>query len=151
MDSNKPIMGEERDLEIVLHPDKTWYFLRLWIFTGIVLLVDASIFVYSYKFGLVILAVSCAVLGVMALNMYLTWKYTRYIITSFSLITESGIIWKYHADTPRAKIQNIYINQGLIQRLLKVGDMGFSTAGESHVEVQWVGIKNPYKLKEKIH
>ncbi len=60
---------------------------------------------------------------------YLKWRATLYAITNKRIIVKKGIIGINYEDARIDKIQNIFLSQGIIGRLLNYGDIGFSTAG----------------------
>ncbi len=61
-----------------------------------------------------------------------------------------GIISRDIRSIALADIRNINLKQGIVDRLLNVGTLEFSSAASSGVEVVWWGVKNPMRIKEQI-
>lgn len=54
-------------------------------------------------------------------------------------------------DTIRIKdLRNVNMQQGIIQRILRTGDLEFSSSGGGGIEVRFKGVSNPRKIKNLI-
>lgn len=61
-----------------------------------------------------------------------------------------GIIARNTQSIRAADLRNINIKQSVIQRLVGIGTVEFSTAGGSGIEVRFAGIPKPQELKAKV-
>ncbi len=81
--------------------------------------------------------------------------YNRYIwqfrINDGNVQSRHGIITFIEEQSIRLKgIRDIQVKQTGIQRIFDVGDVEFTTAGDSNSKMVFVGIKSPLSLKEKV-
>ena len=81
---------------------------------------------------------------------WLIAKCTSLHITNEKIVLRKGILSKQLNEVHHQDVRNIQINQGPIQRLLKTGKIGVSTAGQSEIEISISGIPNPEKVKSLI-
>lgn len=66
------------------------------------------------------------------------------------LIKNEGFISRKSVEILHRNIQNSYVNQNIIERLYGVGSVGFSSSGQSNVEVIISGIEKPHEVAAKI-
>jgi uncharacterized membrane protein YdbT with pleckstrin-like domain len=59
------------------------------------------------------------------------WAFTQYVLTNERLITRSGMIARTGIEIPLENITNVVFNQGILERVLKAGDLLIESAGES--------------------
>ncbi len=59
------------------------------------------------------------------------WAFTQYVLTNERLITRSGMIARTGIEIPLENITNVVFNQGILERILKGGDLLIESAGES--------------------
>ncbi|MCP4263032.1 MAG: PH domain-containing protein [Planctomycetes bacterium] len=83
------------------------------------------------------------------------YKTLEYIVDDESLKTQGGVFWKKHSSLTYAKITNIDITQGPLQRMFNIGTIHVQTAGASGTqgtlaELRLLGIKDLQELKETI-
>ncbi|MDX8391508.1 MAG: PH domain-containing protein [Mariprofundaceae bacterium] len=80
--------------------------------------------------------------------------YSRFVwsfrIDSNTVESVKGIIGKNTSSIMIKDIRTINVNQSIIQRMLFVGNIAFSSAGGGGQEVVFSGIANPQKLKDAI-
>ena len=62
---------------------------------------------------------------------FVKWAFTQYVLTNERLITRSGMIARSGIEIPLENITNVVFNQGILERLLKAGDLLIESAGES--------------------
>jgi hypothetical protein len=49
-----------------------------------------------------------------------------------------------------ADLRNVNLRQGIVERMLGIGTLEFSSAGGSGIEVSWSGVRDPADLKRRI-
>ena len=62
---------------------------------------------------------------------FVKWAFTQYVLTNERLITRSGMIARSGIEIPLENITNVVFNQGVLERILKAGDLLIESAGES--------------------
>ncbi|MBM3309233.1 MAG: PH domain-containing protein [Candidatus Altiarchaeales archaeon] len=150
-------LTKDEKIEVSAKPDFTATFLPIPLLGVMILLVNIYLFTtmggsqLMFKFFLLILSVSIFGFLFAVAGLYLRYIYTFYFVTNKRIIYESGIISKDHRDCRLERIQNIYVGVGFIDRVLDIGDIYFSTAGEMGVEVIFRRCRNPLELKKRIN
>ncbi len=73
-----------------------------------------------------------------------------YILTDHRAISRKGFFSRHHDEVEVRDIRNITIDQTFFQRLVKVGDIGLSSAGGDGIEVGFDGVGDAIAVKERI-
>lgn len=101
------------------------------------------------------LAVLGAILLLAAGPVYLVWwlscRATRLTISDRKITLRRGLLTKDINEVRHDDIRNVRITQNLLQRLLRVGNIGISTAGQAGVEIEVNGLPNPHRVREIIN
>ena len=129
--------------------------LNQWWQIGIALLMPV-VFVLAYLKGqpyfsplnlrvvyVVIAAVFVYLVAVVSYRRY-SWAYT---IDSETIESREGVIARKVCSIRVNDLRNINVKQSLIQRLMGVGDVEFSSAGGSGIEVTFHGVDQPLEVK----
>lgn len=61
-----------------------------------------------------------------------------------------GIIGRHIRSVRLADLRNVNLRQGIVERILGIGTLEFSSAGGSGIEVSWAGVRDPADLKRQI-
>lgn len=91
----------------------------------------------------VIVAVFVYLIAVVTYRRY-SWAYT---IDSETIESREGLIARKVKSIRVQDLRNINVNQSLWQRILGVGDVEFSSAGGSGIEVVFRGVDKPLEVK----
>jgi uncharacterized membrane protein YdbT with pleckstrin-like domain len=78
----------------------------------------------------------------------LSW---RYLIDGEIIESREGVIARKVRSIRVRDLRNINVNQTLMQRILNVGDVEFSSAGGSGIEVTFRGVSDPLQVKALAH
>ncbi len=97
----------------------------------VVLVVIAAVFVY--------------LLAVVVYRRY-SWAYT---INGETIESREGLIARKVCSIRVRDLRNINVKQSLWQRLMGVGDVEFSSAGGSGIEVTFRGVSDPLQVKSQ--
>lgn len=81
---------------------------------------------------------------------WLRCKGTQLTITSERTRLRKGILSKSITEVWHQDVRNVQLNQTFFQRLLGVGSLGISSAGQSGLEISVAGIPDPERVKELI-
>jgi uncharacterized membrane protein YdbT with pleckstrin-like domain len=68
---------------------------------------------------------------------------TKYLITSQRLRISRGILRKKVQETRLERVQNVNYEQGLVDRVFRVGTVDFDTAGTDDSEFRFEWVNNP--------
>ncbi len=69
--------------------------------------------------------------------------FTVYTITTQRLRIQRGIIARKVQQTRIERVQNVNTEQGILERILRVGAVDFDTAGSDDSEFRFSGVNNP--------
>ncbi len=125
-------------------------FLFIFLLIMIILAWNALTTIWGGEFAvifLMLLFITCFPFFVIS---WLKWRFISYILTDKRVIIKRGIIAKEFIEIPNNKIQNVYLNISILQRLVGTGSIAFSTAGESGIEGSWIWVRNPQELNREL-
>jgi uncharacterized membrane protein YdbT with pleckstrin-like domain len=71
---------------------------------------------------------------------------TDYVVSTQRLYIRQGILSKRVQQTRITRVQNVNTNQTLMDRLMRVGNIDFDTAGTDDSEFRFVGISDPHTV-----
>jgi len=71
---------------------------------------------------------------------------TRLVITTERTTLETGIFSRQTNEVRHADLRNVQVHQGLLDRMVGVGKLELSSAGQSNVEIQVAGLPDPQGL-----
>lgn len=136
--------------------------LRMWerinlVSFGILLLAVLVLFFMDIplSFSLVILVVWLAGFLVTVIYLPAMFRNLAYSLTDDAVRLNKGVFWKRRTTVPYAKITNIDITQGPVERMFAVSTVHIQTAGSSvasgtTAELVMYGITDPESLKDEI-
>ncbi len=76
---------------------------------------------------------------------------TRYTITNRRLNVKHGIVSRDVQETRLERVQDVRYSQGVLQRLLQIGDVDFDTAADDPTSFVFAGVANPDEIVEHVH
>lgn len=76
-----------------------------------------------------------------------SWKYT---ISQETIESHHGIIGRTIKSIRVKDLRNVNLKQSLSQRIFGVGDLEFSSAGGTGVEVTFLGVTRPMEIKNDV-
>ncbi len=71
---------------------------------------------------------------------------TTYTISDQRLTIRTGIFSRSLQETRLVRVQNVNVNQSLIDRLVRVGDVDFDTAGGDDYDFEFRGVADPHMI-----
>lgn len=75
---------------------------------------------------------------------------SSYRLTTHRAMARTGLLAAHLDEVEIRDVRSITLDQSLFQRLLGIGDVGFSTSGGDGVEVAFHGIADAVAIKEKV-
>ena len=100
--------------------------------------------------GLVTL-VAILLLAIVLVAGWIKRLFTTYTISTHRLHIRRGIIARAEQQTHISRVQNVNTNQGVFQRMMKIGDVDFDTAGQDDADFMFNGVANPREVVEAVH
>jgi uncharacterized membrane protein YdbT with pleckstrin-like domain len=112
---------------------------------------SAALFLLALSAGNLVLGAVFLLFAVLILlYAYLRVLATEYAITSVRIYARYGIVARRITQTKPENVSAVYVQQGIIGRLLSYGDVMFMTPGEGgHGYVVFRGVESPVELKSK--
>ncbi len=101
------------------------------------------------------------VLGVLALGFLtvalvvfvvkvLVWANTNFVLTSDRIISRRGVVAKSGIEIPLERINTVFFNQSVFERMVGSGDLGIESAGERGSET-FANIRRPATVQREIY
>lgn len=101
----------------------------------------------TLRVALVVLAAAFVYLVVVVVYRRFSWCYT---IDGETIESRRGVVARRVQSIRIRDLRNINVRQSLVQRLLRVGDVEFSSAGGGGVEVVFFGVAAPMQVKDQV-
>ena len=92
------------------------------------------------------IAVAAAVAVLTLLVGYLRRVSTKYLVTNQRLRISRGIVGRKVQETRLERVQNVNYEQGVIDRVLRVGTVDFDTAGTDDSEFRFDWVNGPEEV-----
>jgi uncharacterized membrane protein YdbT with pleckstrin-like domain len=127
------------------NPEWTAYLLGF-VVDGLLLLGSLTMAFLYPAWGIYLLIIPVIMFGAI----YIARHTNHFTVTNQRIICRSGILSKRSVEIDIRDIRTINVTQSMGQRLLRIGDLEFSTASGPVKEAILINIKNPDLLKEKI-
>jgi uncharacterized membrane protein YdbT with pleckstrin-like domain len=90
-----------------------------------------------------VIVVFAAIVGITLLVGFIHRYFTVYSITTQRLRIQRGIIARKVQQTRIERVQNVNTDQGVLDRILRVGDVDFDTAGSDDSDFRFDGVNDP--------
>lgn len=103
----------------------------------------------AVSWWLVVLAVA-AVIALTVLAGTVMRMFTVYSITTQRLRIQRGIIARKVQQTRIDRVQNVNTEQGVLERILKVGSVDFDTAGTTDSSFRFDGVDDPEEVVDAV-
>ncbi|REJ87665.1 MAG: PH domain-containing protein [Planctomycetota bacterium] len=81
---------------------------------------------------------------------YLRCRGTKLTITNEQTTLRTGLLSKFTNDVFHENVRNIIVRQTFFQRIMGVGYVGISSAGQGGIEIEVNGIPDPDRVKQII-
>ena len=81
---------------------------------------------------------------------YMVWKSTMFVLTSDRIVSRRGVLTKSGIEIPLERVNTVFFNQGLFERLIGSGDLAIESAGERGTET-FNDIRKPSIVQKEIY
>jgi len=89
----------------------------------------------------------CSAMFILPILFQRAWRFT---VTDWIVRSEFNFFMHRRSEAPLRKITDIVVNQGFIDRLLRIGEVRFDTAGTLFPGVSFWGVRDPTSVAEEI-
>jgi uncharacterized membrane protein YdbT with pleckstrin-like domain len=140
--------GEELVLDIRPH---WWFFAKQAALLVVVLAGLVALAAFGAADPLVVAAAVAAVLALLWLiGRYAKWATTNFVVTSDRLILRSGVVSKKGIEIPLERVNTVFFNQTILERVLRSGDLVIESGGEQGAQ-RVEDIPRPSRVQNEIH
>ncbi len=80
----------------------------------------------------------------------LQWSSRLYVLTNRRAMSYRGVIHVSLFESPLVHIRNTYVKASAVERICKVGAIGFSLQGGRQIDVCWEQISDPHAIHKRI-
>ena len=81
---------------------------------------------------------------------YSKWTSTNFVVTNERVIVRSGFFAKKGVEIPLDRINTVFFNQSIFERIIGAGDLGIESAGESGRE-NFTDVRRPNLVQQEIY
>ena len=81
---------------------------------------------------------------------YMKWTTTNFVVTNVRVISRSGVVSKEGIEIPLDRINTVFFNQSIFERLIGAGDLGIESAGEGGRQ-EFSNIRKPNLIQNEIY
>lgn len=139
------------EVDVVLRPAWRHYWLGLALAAALLLAALASALGLMAWQGLTDyrpwLVAALAVFVFVVLKRF-SWKFT---LDNTRVSRHYGLISRNQQSVRIKDLRSIELDQGILQRLLGIGDLAFYSAGSDSAEVRFSGIRNPGRWRDAVN
>ncbi|REJ91946.1 MAG: PH domain-containing protein [Planctomycetota bacterium] len=106
----------------------------------------------NHPFLFVLNCILC--LAIVGIIIFVVWYFrcrgTKLTITNEQTTLRTGLLSKFTNDVFHENVRNIIVRQTFFQRIMGVGYVGISSAGQGGIEIEVNGIPDPDRVKQII-
>lgn len=81
---------------------------------------------------------------------YISWISDNFVVTTERVISRSGVFAKSGIEIPLDRINTVFFNQTVFERLLGAGDLGVESAGEAGRQ-NFYAIRKPNLVQQEVY
>ncbi len=150
-------MGFDRKLlnsneEILLDLRPHWWFVTPQVATVVAVLIVAGV---AAGFGApqVVFWIIAILLVLAVLNLawrWLVWNGNNFVITTDRLVHRTGVVSKTGIEIPLERINTVFFNQSLFERMVGSGDLTVESAGEGGQQ-DFHNVRRPNLIQQEIY
>ncbi|GJM37373.1 MAG: hypothetical protein DHS20C19_07400 [Acidimicrobiales bacterium] len=144
------LLTDDEDLVLDLRPH-WWYLapaaalLAVAVLFGLLALINNWTSWISVPIGVWVLVA----LGYFGIR-YLTWTTINFVVTSERVISRTGVVSKQGIEIPLDRINTVFFNQSVFERVIGAGDLGIESAGEGGRQT-FTDIRRPNLVQNEIY
>lgn len=146
----RKLLNDDEELVLDLRPH--WSYFAGPAAMLAVMLVLVVVVAASSLPGALLLAVTGIAVAALAwfAGRYSRWATTNFVVTSDRLIYRSGVFAKRGIEIPLERVNTVFSNQSVLERLLRSGDVVIESGGEQGRQL-FTDIPNPRLVQNEIY
>lgn len=126
-------------------------FLGTWVLAAVLVVLAAAIFQSQLPLSSALGWLTSAVALVLTVRALLIVAVgARWTMTHTTLMQRLGILSRNTSEVELVDVRNVQVRQSLIDRILGLGSVLVSTAGQSGIEITIAGIRDPHGIADRI-
>jgi uncharacterized membrane protein YdbT with pleckstrin-like domain len=139
--------GEEIVLDLKPH---WWRIFPVSLALGVAVLLGLIAILYGDEIPQILAGI--VVLGALGkfVQIYIKWTSENFVVTTERVIHRSGVVAKSGIEIPLDRINTVFFNQSLFERLLGAGDLGVESAGEGGQQT-FAAVRKPNLVQQEIY
>jgi uncharacterized membrane protein YdbT with pleckstrin-like domain len=149
------LLNDNETVSVDLHPH--WWFLAGPTFAVVVAVVAGVVTLLATEAdstvrtaaGWVTIA-AIALSAVWLVSRYGRWLTTHFVITNRRVIFRTGLLTKRGIEIPIDRVNTVYFNQGIFERMVGAGDLLIESGGESGQQ-RFTDIRQPDRVQRVLH
>ncbi len=144
------LLTDDEDLVLDLRPH-WWYLAPSGALLAVLVVLGLAALIGDWADALKVI-LGILVLGALAWFgiIYLKWTTTNFVVTSERVISRSGIVAKHGIEIPLDRLNTVFFNQSLFERIIGAGDLGIESAGEGGRQT-FTDIRKPSLVQNEIY
>jgi uncharacterized membrane protein YdbT with pleckstrin-like domain len=81
---------------------------------------------------------------------YASWVHTNFVVTTDRVVWREGVLAKKGTEIPLERINTVFFNQSILERMIGAGDLGIESAGERGMET-FENVRKPSLVQNEIY
>jgi uncharacterized membrane protein YdbT with pleckstrin-like domain len=144
------LLNEDEELVLDLRPH-WWFFAKQAALLVVVLAGLVALAAVNAPDEAVLAGGAVAILALLwLLARYAKWATTNFVVTSDRLILRSGVVSKRGIEIPLERVNTVFFNQTIFERVLRSGDLLIESGGERGTQ-QVTDIPRPSRVQNEIY
>jgi len=146
----RKLLNDDESIALELHPH--WWFLAAHVVVLVVAVVVGIVVLIAGVHVALTAAVGIAVLAALIWFgvRYAQWSTTNFVVTSDRLIFRHGVLSKHGIEIPLERVNTVFFNQTIFERLLGAGDLSIESGGETGKQ-SFSDIRRPSLVQNEIY
>ena len=144
---------ELRDDERTLYEGRPSWRALMAFYAGGLLLAAVVFVIVGLLVGEVAIGViaAVAIAGLTLVIGYVRRLFTHFLITDQRLRISRGMVRKHVSETRLERVQNVNYDQSVLDRMFRVGNVDFDTAGTDDSEFRFEWVNDPDQVVRAVH
>jgi len=137
--------------KVIFEGHPSWRSILSFYIKGLLIAILAGVIVHFVADGFgPVFGVVLAIFVVVVIVGFVKRIATDYRITDRRLNIKRGIISREVQETRLERVQNVNYNQGILERILQIGDVDFDTAASGDYDFTFAGVAQPEEVTRKV-
>ena len=149
------LLNDNETVSVDLHPH--WWFLAGPTFAIVVAMTAGVVTLLATEADTTVRTaagwatmVAIAASAVWLVTRYGRWLTTHFVITNRRVIFRTGLLTKRGIEIPIDRVNTVYFNQGIFERMVGAGDLLIESGGESGQQ-RFTDIRQPDRVQRVLH